>query len=200
MTTMLDLEPPARQLRKLLDGITDDQLVASTPCEGTTVGALLDHFLGLTRAFTNAARKEKGAMTGSPPPKPSGDHLPPDWRARLPQQLEDLVNAWRAPAAWEGTAEAGGVTLPAEAMGTVVLDELVLHGWDLARGTGQPFEPDPASTRVVFGFTSAMSEPGEEASREGLFGPVVEVSPDAPTFDRALGLSGRDPYWRPGRT
>lgn len=47
MTTMLDLEAPANEITKLLDDITDDQLSASTPCENTTVGDLLDHFMGI---------------------------------------------------------------------------------------------------------------------------------------------------------
>ena len=82
-------------------------------------------------------------------------------------------------------------------MATVALDELVLHGWDLARATGQAYEPDPASAQAVFEFTSAMSTPEHLDSREGLFGPVVEVAPDAPLFDRALGFAGRDPGWTP---
>jgi uncharacterized protein (TIGR03086 family) len=81
------------------------------------------------------------------------------------------------------------VTLPGEIAAMVALDELVLHGWDLALGTGQQFECDPASTEVCFEFTSMASVPGEEASREGLFGPVVDVPPDAPLLHRALGLS-----------
>jgi hypothetical protein len=31
----------------------------------------------------------------------------------------------------------GGVTLPGEIAGQVALDEIVLHAWDLARGTGR---------------------------------------------------------------
>jgi uncharacterized protein (TIGR03086 family) len=87
--------------------------------------------------------------------------------------------------------------MPAAVMGKVAVDELVLHGWDLARGTGQPFACDPASTQAVFEFTSMMSQPSEAAGREGLFGPVVDVPADASLLDRALGFSGRDPAWRP---
>lgn len=201
MTTILDLDPPARQLTGLVNGVRDDQLAASTPCEEYTVGDLLDHLMGLTIAFRNAAMKSgsetDGPSPASEPGRGSAARLHPDWRSLLPRQLDDLVAAWRDPAAWEGTTEASGVTLPADVMGSVALDELVLHGWDLARGTGQPFECDPASAEVCLGFTSAMSDPGEEGSREGLFGPVVAVPSDAPPFHRALGFSGRDPSWTP---
>jgi len=191
----LDLEPAARRVAGLLDGISDDQLDAPTPCADTSVAALLDHFVMLTAAFRDAARKVPGR--DDPPPQASAEHLDPQWRTVLPSQLDELVAAWREPAAWEGTARAGGVELPAPAMATVALDELVLHGWDLARATGQPYEPDPESVQAVFEFTSAMSGPEHLESREGLFGPVVVVAPDAPLFDRALGFAGRDPGWTP---
>ena len=203
MPRMLDLEPAARQVMILVDGVSDDQLTAATPCEAYTVGDLLDHFMSLTMEFTRAATKAtmtasrpEGAPTGAP--KPSAANLHRDWRTRLPQQLDELAVVWKDPAAWEGTTRAGGVTMPAETMGLVAIDELVLHGWDLARGTGQTFEVDPASAQAVFEFTSMSAAPGEEAAREGLFGPVVEVPDDAPLFDRALGLSGRDPAWSAG--
>jgi uncharacterized protein (TIGR03086 family) len=93
--------------------------------------------------------------------------------------------------------EAGGVRMPAEVMGAVALDELVLHGWDLARATGQPFTCEPASTAAVLSFTEASAQPEQAASREGLFGPVVDLPEDAPPFDRALGFAGRDPAWTP---
>ena len=53
------------------------------------------------------------------------------------ERLDQLAEAWADPAAWEGLTEAGGLTMPAEVAGTVALDEVVLHGWDLARATGQ---------------------------------------------------------------
>jgi uncharacterized protein (TIGR03086 family) len=118
----------------------------------------------------------------------------PDWRTRIPVQLDDLGAAWRVPSAWEGTAVAGGVEMPAPAMAVVALDELVIHGWDLAVATGQPYAPDGASVQACVGFASSVGESAEE--RAGLYGPRVPVPDDAPAFDRLLGLTGRDPGWR----
>jgi uncharacterized protein (TIGR03086 family) len=194
---MLDLEPAAREVARLLDGVTDDRLADPTPCTGTPVAGLLDHFMTLTQAFIEAASKSIAEGDSTPPPQASAEHLDPDWRSVLPQRLTELVQAWRDPKAWDGMTEAGGVRLPAEVMGVVALDELVLHGWDLARATGQSFSCDPASTAAVLEFTRASAQPEQAASRQGLFGPVVEVPEDASAFDRALGFAGRDPGLKP---
>ncbi|CAN5659969.1 hypothetical protein BH18ACT7_BH18ACT7_03110 [soil metagenome] len=52
-----------------------------------------------------------------------------------------------------------------------------------------PTRPE-ASLRVV-------TETAELGRQMGAYGPEVPVSPDATAFDRALGLAGRDPNWRP---
>jgi uncharacterized protein (TIGR03086 family) len=199
---VLDLEPAAREVIGLLDGVADHQLTDRTPCADTSVAALLDHLMGLSLAFTWAARKTTAAEDpggAAAPGRATAEQLDPAWRTELPRRLEELVAAWRDPAAWEGMTEAGGVTMTAEETGAVAVDELVLHGWDLARATGQPFHCDPASTEVVLAFTTEAARPEHAASRQGLFGPVVDVPEEAPAFDRALGLAGRDPAWAPRR-
>jgi hypothetical protein len=55
--TIIDLEPAAREVTRLLDGVRDDQLADPTPCTGSEVATMLDHFMGLAAAFTWAARK-----------------------------------------------------------------------------------------------------------------------------------------------
>ena len=135
----LDLTHPAEQLTIMVAGVREDQLDGPTPCEGRTVRVLLAHVAGLAQAFTDAAAKVVGPTTTTPPDA-SEPVLPDDWRTVIPERLTALVAAWQDPAAWEGEATAGGVTMPAEDLGYVANNELVLHGWDLSVATDQPFE------------------------------------------------------------
>ncbi len=190
MTSFVDLAPAAHRVTDLLSGVPDDRLDAPTPCADTSVGALLSHLSGLSRAFRAGA--EKAPDTGPPPASPPP--LDPDWRTSLPVHLDALVTAWRDPAAREGSTSVGGVEMPAAMVAVVALDELVLHGWDLARALDLPYEPDPESVEACHGFVASMSRPG---GVPGLFAPPVPVDPGAGAFDRLLGLSGRDPGWKP---
>lgn len=194
MARMIDLAPPARQVAAVARNVTDDQLDNPTPCTEYTVAALLAHLVGLSVAFRDAARKAGGSQD---PGQAIDAGLAPQWREQLPARLDELVAAWRQPAAWEGVTEAGGIALPGEVAAQVAIDELVMHGWDLARATGQDYACDDATTRIVFEFTKASARPADADQRDGIFGPAVEVSPDAPLFDRALGYAGRDPAWTP---
>ncbi|MFI1171493.1 TIGR03086 family metal-binding protein [Streptomyces melanogenes] len=186
-----DLGPAARAVAGLLAGVRDEQLAAPTPCPKYSVRELLGHLAGLTAAFTSAAGKKSGPETATDPGSVT-PVLPEDWRTGLPGRLDALAEAWRAPEAWAGDTQAGGITFPAAIAGVVALDELVVHGWDLARATGQPYDPGAESLEAVHGFLDASRE---DALRAPAFGPVVEVPQDAPLLDRVVGLSGRDPGW-----
>ena len=93
--------------------------------------------------------------------------------------------------------QAGGVDLPGEVAGVVALDELVVHGWDVARASGQAFDCEQPLLEVVHGFVVQFAGPGQEEQRNGLFGPEVPLPDDAPFLDRVLALAGRDPAWSP---
>ena len=195
--TVVDLEPATRRMADLISAIPDERLDRPTPCPAYTLGDLVDHVGGLTLAFTAAATKTFGDASAQ---GPSGDasRLGDDWRTRIPRDLAALAEAWRDPAAWSGMTQAGGLELPGEVAGLVALDELVVHGWDVARASGQPYDCDRRSLEAVHGFVAQFSGSGQEAAREGLFGPVVEVPEDAPLLDRVIGLTGRDPAWSAG--
>ena len=195
--TLIDLEPAARRLGDLIGDVPEELLDAATPCPAYTVGDLVDHVGGAALAFTGAAVKDTGDATSQ---GPSGDasRLSDDWRTRIPRDLAALADAWRDPEAWTGMTKAGGVDLPGEVAGLVALDELVVHGWDVARATREAYEVDVPSLEAVQAFVAQFSQPGMEEARAGLFGPVIEVPEDAPLLDRVIGLTGRDPAWSPG--
>ncbi|MFF8477382.1 TIGR03086 family metal-binding protein [Streptomyces sp. NPDC015414] len=192
--TMVDLGAQTRIVAQLAAAVTDERLTALTPCPDLAVRNLLGHILHLSVAFRDAARKDLGATTDTSPDAAVPD-IGPGWREELPKVLDDLADAWRDPAAWTGLTRAGGIDLPGEVAGAVAVDELVIHGWDLARATGQPYAPDPDTLDTAHRFLLAAAE--DTGRGGGIFGPVVPVPEGASLLDRAVGLSGRDPQWRP---
>ncbi|MFD5360059.1 TIGR03086 family metal-binding protein [Streptomyces tendae] len=191
-TATLDLGPQTRILARLADGVRDDRLADPTPCPDLAVRNLLGHLTGLAVAFRDAARKDLGPTTDTSP-EASVPDVGPGWREELAKVLGELADAWREPDAWTGMTRAGGIDLPGAVAGAVVADELVIHGWDLARATGQEYAPDPAALQAAYGLLAAAAEePDRDA---GMFGTVVPVPADAPLLERAVGLSGRDPGW-----
>ncbi len=191
-TATLDLGPQTRILARLADGVREDRLADPTPCPDLAVRHLLGHLTGLAVAFRDAARKDLGPTTDTSP-EASVPDVGPGWREELAKVLGELAEAWREPDAWTGMTRAGGIDLPGAVAGAVVADELVIHGWDLARATGQEYTPDPAALRAAYGLLAAAAD--ESDRDQGMFGPVVAVPADAPLLERAVGLSGRDPGW-----
>lgn len=189
MTTPIDLHPAADRMRRIVLGVPDDALDRPTPCAAYTVGALLDHVGGFALAFRAAAVKQPLAA----PPDPDAANLVPDWRARIPHDLDALADAWDDPGAWDGITGAGGVDLPGAVAGTVALGELLLHGWDVAKATSQAAGYDGPGLEALHATVLQFQGVGDG----GIFGPPVAVEPDAPRFDRVLGLAGRDPTWSP---
>ncbi|NUP17856.1 MAG: TIGR03086 family protein [Streptomyces sp.] len=190
----LDLAPQAQVIARLADGVRDDQLTGGTPCPAYMVRNLLGHLLGLSVAFRDAGRKDLGPTTDTNPQAVLPD-IGPGWREELPKVLAELAEAWRDPAAWTGETRAGGVVLNGPEAGVVAANELVIHGWDLARATGQSYAPDPAALRLSYGMLLAGAD--DPSRGGGIFGPVVPVPDDAALLDRAVGLSGRNPHWLP---
>ena len=88
------------------------------------------------------------------------------------------------------------VDLPGAVAGRIVLDELVVHGWDVARATGQSFEPDDDHVAEVEA-TVTQFRGDNTGEVPGLFGPTIAVPANATPLERLLGLTGRDPSRSP---
>jgi uncharacterized protein (TIGR03086 family) len=191
---MLSLEPATSEMSRLLGRVLDEMLGWPTPNPGYSLGDLIDHVGRLALAFTDAATKNVDPLSG-PTPVGDAEHLGPDWRTRIPRDLAALAAAWQDPSAWTGQTRAGGVDLPGEVAAVVAMNELVVHGWDVAVASGQRLSPDPAILAAVHGYL-VQTRAGHPGATGG-FGPTVAVPADRPLLDQVIGLAGRDPGWRP---
>src|SRR5262245_29265531 len=122
---MIDIHPAAQRLTGVATAVGDDQLGLPTPCADANVGDLIDHLGVVAVRFVAAARKDL-EVGAAPPPPPSSADLEPGWRERLARDLLALADAWSDLRAWEGMTAAGGIEMPAEVVGLVALDELVV--------------------------------------------------------------------------
>ncbi|MBE1500326.1 uncharacterized protein (TIGR03086 family) [Amycolatopsis lexingtonensis] len=181
------LRPAASEFLRVATAVTE--LTAPTPCAGYDVRGLLNHLLYWGPWLLAAGRREEPPPAGA---EAEAALVGDDWRAALEKQTETLVDVFGTPSAWTGATALGTARLPASVVGAMVLGEFVLHGWDLARASGQELTCAPGAATAVYESAVLM---GEQARSMGVYGPEVAVPADAPALDRALGASGRDPSW-----
>ncbi|TWF77452.1 uncharacterized protein (TIGR03086 family) [Pseudonocardia hierapolitana] len=169
--------------------VRSDQWTNPSPCEKWDARDVVDHIVVM-----------HGYML-----RPIGWSLPPtvgdpvtDFRAARAVVEEVLADPELS--GQEADTPTGRMTV-AEQIDRVVSDDLVLHGWDLARATGQDEVMDPADVERLWASTSAIPPevmesyrtPGAFGPDVEVFGPEVAVPEDAPLQDRLLGLIGRNP-------
>lgn len=194
MTSAVDFWPAAERLAGLVARVGDDDLGKPTPCPAYTLGDLIDHVGGLALAFTAAARKAGGPYVEQTPSGQAG-RLGLDWRERIPAGLRDLAMAWAEPGAWTGMTRIARLDAPADMVGLTAADELVVHGWDVAQATGQPYDCEPELLEAARQFLDQFASPDAPAGPDVPFGPSRPVPDDAPLLDRIVALAGRDAAW-----
>ncbi len=176
--------------------IGPDQWSAPTPCTEYDVRTAVDHLAWGVMLSQRAATRTPLERDWSAPELPPflAGREPAEWAQALAPEFEAAADAWTDPAAWEGETVMGTSPMPASVVGPMMLAEFALHGWDVARAVGARYDVPDELGRVVLAAVESMAQMGRDG---GWYGPEVPVAGDAPAFDRALGLSGRDPAWTP---
>ncbi len=176
------------QTGEIISRVRPDQATLPTPCSAWDVRALIDHLLHDLRQFT--AR----ASGVTPDPEDTGA-IGDDWTGRYREAADRLLAAWRAGGDLDRTVELPIGQVPATwILGQHVAD-VVVHGWDLAKATGQSTDLDPELGQFSLDWATESLKPefrGDEESGRS-FGPEVPVDVDAPLYDRLAGFFGRSP-------
>jgi uncharacterized protein (TIGR03086 family) len=182
---VIDVRPACGRMIELLAGVADDQLTLPTPCTEYTVGDLVDHVDFVCQVF--ATRTTNGDQAGS---GNLAARFGPGWREIVAGHVRGLGAAWDDPAAWRGSTDRSGLSLPNERWGKIALTELVVHGWDLAKATDQPFDLPEHTLRACL---DHVAEFVPKAPLPGLWGPPVDTAEDATVLDRIVAITGRAP-------
>jgi uncharacterized protein (TIGR03086 family) len=169
---------------------------APTPCADYDLRTLVDHLAWGAVLSQRAATRtplEHDWSSGEAAPF-LRERRPEEWAAALAPELDAAADAWADPAAWDGDTVMGTAPMPSAVVGPMMLAEFVLHGWDVARAAGAPYEVPDALGRAVLDAVEPLAGMGRDG---GWYGAEVPVPADAPAFERALGATGRDPAWAP---
>jgi uncharacterized protein (TIGR03086 family) len=172
------LDELAPALGGVIGGIGDDQLDIPTACANFAVRGVLEHMLGGATAFAAGFRGETPSAPDTTAPLP----------AAVGAALGDLVAAMHEPGALDGTIEAPFGVVPRDTFARfVVLDGLV-HGWDLATATGQPYDPPAALVAEVEAFARGTLDPLRDGDT---FAAATEAPADATPIERLVAYTGR---------
>ena len=185
------LAAAAAEAAKVVNGVPEGTLDAPTPCNDWDLRTLLNHTILWTSY--SAERRAHGESVAEDL-MTKDFTAEPGFRDDYARQIDRAVKAWSDPKAWEGELGVMGDATPAADVGAMLIMEMVLHGWDVAKATGQEYHADDATAEALLHTVQAQAELFRKYQG---FADAIEAPEDATAFDRALRLSGRDPNWKP---
>ena len=162
--------------------VPDDAWSNPSPCEEWTARDIVRHVVDTQGMFLGFVGRELGEV-------PSVDDDPEGAvRAATGTIQQDLEDPGRAAETFEGMM---GTQSFEAAVDQFLSADLVVHGWDLARATGQD---DTIPAEDLVHLEEGVKEFPDEAMRSpGAFGPEIEVPDGASEQDKLLAFLGRQP-------
>ena len=167
------------QFAARIAAVPDDRWTSQSPCAGWTALDVVRHVVDSQGMFLGFVDRKMGPLP----------HVAEDpggaWDAARAAVQADLDDPGRARAEFDGYF---GRRSFAQAIDNMINFDLIVHGWDLARATGQDERIEPEDVRHAI---AAAHSFGDNLRRQGVCGPEVPVPPDADEQTRMLAFLGR---------
>jgi uncharacterized protein (TIGR03086 family) len=180
-------ERALQRTRSVVAGTRREQLGEATPCADWDVRTLLNHIISGCITFAEGAKGRRREMSEGT------DHTSEDHVAAYERAANDALGAFKAPGALERVFSLPWGDTPGAAVLGLALADAVVHGWDLARATGQEFVTDDQTAEALYEMTTRMMAPEGAYPRGAAFKDPVDIAADAPTLDKLLAYLGREP-------
>ena len=179
-------EAAVQQMLPTLAGVKADQLSASTPCTDWTVQNLITHNI-------KVADYLHGIVQGNNTTNPMevGDPLPSQGaREAYAAGTTRVLDLLKSTSDLNQVVETPFGPMPIANFVMFPILDIVIHKWDLAKGTGQSTSLDAGLSEACFG---ALQMGAEQGRQHGVFAAEVTVPISASIQDKLLALSGRKP-------
>jgi uncharacterized protein (TIGR03086 family) len=165
---------------QVIDAVTADQWAAASPCTDWTAADVLRHLVTGNSRFA-------AAVSGEPRPDEVGSDA--DLAAAYRDSAAALLAAFGAPGALERIVTVPFGTVPGSVALHLRVTEVLVHGWDLAKATGQSaeFPADAAEQELAFSRSALEQLPPDRRP----FAPPQPVPPDASAIERLVACLGR---------
>jgi uncharacterized protein (TIGR03086 family) len=164
-------------IQPVLRGVSAEDAVKPTPCNEFSCHDLAEHLL--------SSLQQLGGMAGVSVTVPVDGSL----EDRVSTSAAQAIEGWRGHGFEGDVIGPGGEEVPASFAASILPVEILLHGWDLAQGSGQPL---PASDELV-AYVGSLAEVVVSASRGHSFGAEVKPAGDADALGRLAAYAGRTP-------
>lgn len=168
---------------QLIGAVHEEQWAATTGCPGWRVTDLVSHLVTGNNLVTAALGGQPPAAGQTPP---AAGELPQAFR----ESGEALLAAFARPGALEQVVTVPFGSVPGAVALHLRLTELLVHGWDLARATGQAvaFPGELVAQELAF----SREALGQIPAGRSPFAPPQPVPAGAPVIDQLAALLGRD--------
>ena len=150
-----EMAAAAAEAAKVVNGVPEGTLDAPTPCNDWDLRTLLNH----TILWTSYSAERRAYGESVAEELMSKDFTAePGYAQAYQAQLDKAVDAWSKPEAWAGDRNVMGAAMPAADIAAMLIMETVLHGWDVAKATGQDYQVDDALASNVLDTVRAQKQ------------------------------------------
>jgi uncharacterized protein (TIGR03086 family) len=191
MTAMTNLDPLTRfdrataATRAVIAAVRPDQLNAPSPCTQWTVREVINHLVSGQEFFAHSI--DTGTFDRDLFNR-DRDFLGPDPAAAFATSAARLRTRFAADGLLERTMPTPFGPRPGAVLVEMRITEALIHGWDVARATGQSTDLVPD---IIEPTTEGFRRMRSSAPPGGPFGPEQPAPSDATAADRLAALAGR---------
>jgi uncharacterized protein (TIGR03086 family) len=180
LTPTIAAEAVLAVIQPVLRGLTAEDKPKPTPCTEMNCHQVAVH---LMESLVGLGKMAGGSVST---PDAVGGSL----ENKVSTMATQAIEAWQAVDPTGTVVSRSGVDMPASVAAGLLPVEMLLHGWDLAQGSGQPMR---ASDELVT-YLRDLSAPAMPAGRaRGVFGPELEAPEGASALDSFAAYAGRRP-------